>query len=62
MLDYVHKILFPYCAKKRSELVLPPNYHALVLLDNFNGQCIEEISTLLDNNDINVIIIPANCR
>ena len=61
MLDYVHKILFPYCAKKRSELALPPDYRALVLFDNFNGQCTEEILTLLDDNHNNVIIIPANC-
>jgi len=61
MLDYMHKILFPYCAKKRSELALPPDYRALVLFDNFNGQCTEEILTLLDNNNINAIIIPANC-
>ena len=62
MLDYMHKILFPYCAKKQSDLALPPDYSALVLFDNFNGQCTEEILTLLlDNNNINAIIIPANC-
>jgi len=32
-----------------------------VLFDNFNGQCTEEILTLLDQNKINVIIIPVNC-
>ena len=61
MLDCMYKILFPYCAKKRSKLVLPPDYHALVLFDNFTGQCTEKILTLLDDTSINVIIIPANC-
>ena len=37
MLDYFQNILFPYCAKKRSELALAPDYRALVLFDNFNG-------------------------
>ena len=61
MLDCVHKILFPYSAKKRSKLALSPDYCALILFDNFNGQCTEEVLTLLDDNHINVIIIPANC-
>ena len=43
MLNCMHKILFPYCAKKRNELALPPDYHALVLFDNISGQCMEEI-------------------
>ena len=42
-------------------MALPIDYRALVLFDNFNGQCTEEILTLLDDNHINVIIIPANC-
>ena len=61
MMDYLNKILFPYCARKRRELMLAPDYPGLVIFDNFNGQCTEDILKLIDENHINVIIIPANC-
>ena len=61
MFDYLNKIIFPYCTKKRRELKLPPDFPGLVIFDNFNGQCTENILKLIDDNHINVIIIPANC-
>jgi len=33
----------------------------LLLFDNFNGQCTEELLKLIDGNNINTLIIPANC-
>ena len=46
---------------KNRELKLPPDYPGLVIFDNLNGQCTEDILRLIDDNHINVIIIPANC-
>ena len=44
MMDHLNKVLFPYYAKKRRELKLPPDYPDLVIFDNFNGQCTEDNS------------------
>ena len=46
---------------QKSGVNVPHDYCALVVFDNFNGQCTEEILTLLDHNNISIIIIPANC-
>ena len=55
MMDHLNKVL-PLLCKKRRELKLPPDYPGLVIFDNFNGQCTEEILKLIDENHINVII------
>ena len=60
MMDYFNKVFFPYYAKKQRELKLAPDYPGLVIFNNFNGQCTEEILKLIDENHIYVIIIPAN--
>lgn len=51
----------PYLEGKRKELKLAPTHRALVIFDNFKGQCTKEMFKLLDSNDINVIMIPPNC-
>ena len=37
------------------------NYPALLHFDNFKAQCTLELLTLLDDNSINVLLIPPNC-
>ena len=61
MKDYVNKILSPYVKEKRKELKLCVDYPALVLFDNFKAQCTPTLLKILDSNNINVILIPANC-
>ena len=61
MRDYIVKILIPYIQRTRKDLQLSVDYPALVLFNSFNGQCTESLFKLLDVNNINVIIIPANC-
>ena len=46
---------------KWRELKLPPDYTGLVIFDNFNGQCTEDVLKLIDGDHINVIITTANC-
>ena len=42
--------------------MLHADYPALVLFDNFKGQCTNELLTILDNNNnINIVLIPTNC-
>ena len=43
-----------------DHLILSVDYPAFVTFDNFKGQCTTELSAL-DNNNINVILIPPNC-
>ena len=61
MKDYVEKIIIPYIQKKREELNVLPDHRALLLFDNFKAQCTTPLLQILDNNDINVLLIPPNC-
>ena len=61
MKEYVDNILLPYVKEKRTNLNLADDYPALVLFDNFKAQCTPKLLTLLDQNNINVVLIPPNC-
>ena len=61
MKDYIQKILLPYISKKRKELKLSPEYPALVLFDKFTGQGAQELFDLLQNNNLNIVVVPTNC-
>ena len=37
------------------------DYPALILFDNFNAQCTEDLLKRIDEQNIYVILIPANC-
>jgi len=51
----------PYVDKMRQNLKLGVDYPALLLFDNFKAQGTQELLTLLDDNFINVLLIPLNC-
>lgn len=61
MRAYILKIIVPYVVKKREELKLVPSYPALVLFDNFSGQCTDGLFKILSDNNINYVFIPPNC-
>ena len=61
MKSYLTKIIIPYIVKKTEDLKLLSDHRALVIFDNFNGQCTQELFQLLDANSINFILVPANC-
>ena len=58
MKDYIQKIIVLYVEKMRQTLKLGVNYPALLLFDNFKAQCTQQ---LLDDNFINVLLVPPNC-
>ena len=58
---YITKIILPYLADVKRKLKLLPSHPALLLFDNFKGQCTEKLLKLLDANIINVVLIPPNC-
>ena len=47
--------------KKRRVKALYTSYPALVLFDNFKGQCTDSLLQILTKNNIDYIFIPPNC-
>ena len=61
MKAYIEEILIPYVSEKRKELKLPSEYPALPIFDKFTGQGTQGLLQLLQDNDIRVVMVPANC-
>ena len=61
MYQYIDKVILPYICYQQKDLKLPIDWPAVLIFDNFKGQCTSELLTLLDDNSINVILIPHNC-
>jgi len=61
MHQYIDNIIFPYISSKHNELKLSADQPAILIFDNFKGQCTPELLKLLDSNNISVVLIPANC-
>ena len=61
MEDYLNNILFPYITRVRTTSNLDASNSALVIYDTFRGQCTERILGLLEDNNVYVAIVPANC-
>ena len=61
MKAYIEEILIPYVSKKRKELKLLSEYPALAIFDKFTGQGTQGLLQLLEDNDIRVVMVPANC-
>lgn len=61
MVQYMEKILFPYIKKTRSEMKLQDDQRALLIFDHFKGQVTEKMFKLLEENHVNVAVVPANC-
>ena len=59
--EYIKMIMVPYFEQARLRLKLAPDAHGLVMFDNFSGQCTDRIFELLEANNINIVIVPANC-
>ena len=60
MLQYIEKIVIPYISKKKEELWLPPDHPSLAIFDVFQGQCTESVCSLLQQNNIHFVTVPAN--
>ena len=56
--EYIKSILLPYIQKTRSKLSLEDNHPALVIYDRFKAQCTDRIMSMLDSNNIRIVIVP----
>jgi len=45
----------------KMELKVAPDQRALVVFDNFKGQCADALLKLLDENHVSVVLILPNC-
>ena len=60
-LAYIENILVPYVTQKRQSLSLNSQHPALVIVDRFKGQCTLSVLSAPDKNDIDLVVVPANC-
>ena len=58
MLQYIECIILPYVEKVRDDMGV--NKAALVIMDNFKGQITTSVSSLLEDNNILVTLLPPN--
>ena len=61
MLRYLDKVIFPYVAQKREDLGMSADFPALLLFDNFSGQCTPEVLKMIYTHHMHVVLIPPNC-
>ena len=60
-IEYIAKIILPYVTQKGKDLNLDDSHSALVIFDMFKGQCTDNVFKLLEENNIQVVIVPSNC-
>ena len=58
MLEYLADIIVPYVKRQRE--LLGEEKSAVVIMDNFTGQVTVPVKALLEENNINVCLLPAN--
>ena len=59
--EYFEQIILPYINKKQEHLKLIKNHPALLVFDNFKAQRTKDLLTFLDDKNMHVVLIPANC-
>ena len=58
---YITNIILPYVQKVKQEKCLPADQRALVIFDVFKGHKIEDVGTVLEENNLISVIVPSNC-
>ena len=61
VLSYVNNILLPYITKVSKNLHLSTSHAALVIIDHFKGQFTEKVFSVLEQNNVVMVDVPANC-
>ena len=57
MLQYVEHIVVPYIEKMRDSV---GDKAALVIMDNFKGQVTKSVTSLLEDHNIHICLLPTN--
>ena len=61
MMAYLQNILLPYVTKTRKHLRLADTHPCLVIFDQFKAQTTQKFLKALDDSNILVAEVPANC-
>lgn len=61
MIEYIETIILPYVEGKCKELKFSVDQPALAIFDVFKGQQTEGVLKVLEENNILVVSVPANC-
>ena len=61
MKEYLEEIFFPYIDAARVNSDLSDNYPALAIFDNFKGHVTDGVMQLLEDHNVHVVKLPANC-
>ena len=61
MLQYIRDVIVPFVDSTRQHLELPEDQLALAIFSHFKDQLTEAITTEVEDNFINSVIIPPNC-
>ena len=59
MLEYIHHIILPYIHCIR-DIKGDQSLSAVIIMDNFKGQVTDNVHSLLEANNIQVALLPAN--
>ena len=60
MVEYIQEVIVPYVESVREGLN-KPEQAALAIFDNFKGQLTEKVLQELEDNNIQSVLVPANC-
>ena len=60
MVEYIQEVIVPYVECVREELN-KPEQAALAIFNNFKGQLTEKVLQELEDNNIQSVLVPANC-
>ena len=61
VLRYIDTVLNSYLTSKRQELELADTHKALLIMDVFKAHRCEEVLQKLDESNVLVVFVPANC-
>ena len=56
MIQYVRNVILPYV----NQIRVDDSEAALVIMDNFKGQTTPSVTTLLEENNIHLCLLPPN--
>ena len=59
VIKHLNEIVIPYVKRERERLE-KPNQHALLVCDVFRGQMDDEVTAILQENDIHYVCVPNN--
>ena len=58
---YTTKVILPYVQRIKKERNLQADKRTLVIFDVFKGHRVEDVETVLEENNVVSVTVPSNC-